>query len=156
MSQLVMDQMTHLCLLCVQTPRVPQAGRDLRRSLLKEGSELSSDYIAQACVLLGLESLQDDVLFLLSSSCTPGGYTQSPPQITLLGYFGLRSLAEQCYTAECSGSFRTQTFTDVLYFWAMPSPCFISLLLLNALGNGISRKASGDLWSLPVDLKNYI
>lgn len=87
---------THLCLLCVQTPRVPQAGREFRRSLLKEGSELSSNHIAQACVLLGLESFQGTALFLVPFSCTPRDYTEVPPQITLPGYFGLRNLAEQC------------------------------------------------------------
>lgn len=70
--------------------------------------------------------------------------------------FGPRSLVEQCCTAECSGSIRTQTFTDFLYFWVMRSPRLMSLLLLNALGKGITRRASGDLWILPIYLRNYI
>lgn len=122
----------------------------------RKNLELSSDHIAQACVLLGLESHEGNALFLVSSSCTPGGYTEVPPQITLPGYFGLRSLAEQCCTAECSGSFRTQTCTDFLSFWVMPSPCLISLFLLNTLGKGISGRASRDLRSLPFDTENYI
>lgn len=61
------------------------------RSLVQEGSELSSDHVAQGYVHLGLESLQGDNLFLVTSSCTPGGYSEVPHQVTLPREFGLRS-----------------------------------------------------------------
>lgn len=60
------------------THRVPQAGRDLRRSLVQEESELSSNHVAKGRVHKAVpawvfESLQGDDLILVTSSCPQGG-----------------------------------------------------------------------------------
>lgn len=69
----------------------PSGRKGPHEALVQEGSEPSSDHVAQGYVHLGLESLQSDNLFVVTSSCTPGGYSEVPHQVTLPRAFGLRN-----------------------------------------------------------------
>lgn len=131
-SELLMESITHLWLLCTENQRglmesLGQAGtsRCLQSYLLLKGSRLSSDHVACDFVQMGLEILQGADLFLVTSTCIPEGCIEVLHQVTLSGCFGLRSQVGCCCTTKHLGS--------IIYIQKLPlllGHVFLSLMSL--------------------------